>query len=61
MATINTNITLKHQPNLGEDAADVAFEAGTEVTILKHWRDHYFCKSADGRVFNIRKEFVDPN
>ena len=61
MARINQDITLSHQPNLGEDVEQVAFAAGTEVTILKEWQHHYFCKNADGNVFNIRKEFVDPD
>ncbi len=60
MATINRDITLKHQPNLGEEVVEVAFEAGTEVTLLKEWRDHYFCKDAEGRVFNVRRELIDP-
>ena len=48
MAKINTNITLKHQPNLGEDTVEIVFEVGSEVTILKEWRHHYFCKDDDG-------------
>ena len=40
MARINRDISLKHQPNLGEDIVEVDFEAGTEVTVLKEWRDH---------------------
>ena len=61
MATINRDISLKHQPNLGEDIVEVRFEAGTEVTVLKEWRDHYYCKDSEGKAFNIRKEFVDPD
>ena len=59
MATIKETITLKHQANLGEAVEDVGFQAGDEVTVLKEWSDHYLCKNADGRVFNILKDQVE--
>ncbi len=59
MATIKEAITLKHQANLSEAIEEVSFAPGEEVTVLKEWSDHYLCKHADGRVFNIRKEKVE--
>jgi len=59
MATINQAVTLKHQANLGEEIAEVAFEAGSEITVLKEWNDRYLCKNDAGQVFNVPKEYVD--
>jgi len=59
MATIKDAITLKHQANLSEAVEDVSFAPGDEVTVLKEWSDHYLCKNADGRVFNIEKDHVE--
>ncbi len=59
MATIKQSITLKHQPNLGEEPKDVAFEAGQEGVVLKEWADRYLCKNDAGQLFNIQKEHVE--
>ena len=59
MARIVSNVTLKHRPNLGEEASPVDFEAGCEVEILQEFREHYLIKNAEGLVFNIRKELVN--
>lgn len=59
MATIKEAITLKHQANLSEAVEEVSFAQGDEVTVLKEWSDHYLCKNADGRVFNIQKDHVE--
>lgn len=59
MATIKEAITLKHQANLSEAVEDVSFAPGEEVTVLKEWSDHYLCKNAEGRVFNILKDQVE--
>ncbi len=60
MATLNRAITLKHQPNLGEDVSEVEFSEGSEVTVLKEWENHILVKDADGRVFNAPKDSVTP-
>ena len=59
MATIKQTVTLKHQANLGEEIAEVSFEAGDEVTVLKEWADRTLCKDQSGQIFNIPKELLD--
>ena len=60
MAIIRESVTLKHRPNLDTEASEVEFSAGDEVTILQEWTDRYFIKNADGLVFNVPKEMVEP-
>jgi hypothetical protein len=60
MATIKRDLTLKHQANLGEEAADVAFAAGDEVTLLKEWDERYLVKNDAGQIFNVPKDDVTP-
>ena len=60
MASLSRAITLKHKPNVGEDVVDVEFDAGTEVTILEKWENHYLVKDGEGRVFNAPKDAVTP-
>jgi len=38
----------------------VEFAAGEPITILQEWRDWYLIKNADGLVFNVPKEMVEP-
>ena len=59
MAKIKQAVTLKHQPNLGEEVAEVSFEEGTELTVLKEWEDRSLCKDDDGKLFNVPKEFLE--
>ncbi len=59
MATIKTDITLKHQANLGEEIKDVTFVAGDEIEILQEWGDRYLGKSQAGEVFNFPRDAVD--
>jgi|APDOM4702015248_1054824.scaffolds.fasta_scaffold394376_2 hypothetical protein len=58
MPSLTQAIVLKHQSNLGEGVAEVAFSAGTPVTILKEWQQSYLVKSAAGQLFNVPKELV---
>lgn len=58
MATLTQATVLKHQSNLGEGVAEVAFRAGEEVTILKEWQLGYLVKNAAGKLFNVPKELV---
>jgi hypothetical protein len=53
-------VTLRHQPNLGEEVADVEVSAGTELTVLQEWDSHYLAKDGDGKLFNVRKELAEP-
>jgi hypothetical protein len=60
MAKMRRAATLGHRSNLGEDVEQVQLEAGQEVTVLKEWADRYLCKTADGRLFNVAKELIEP-
>ncbi|MGI9432281.1 MAG: ComF family protein, partial [Myxococcota bacterium] len=59
MATLNQAVTLKHQPNLGEEIEEITFEAGSELTVLKKWTDHVLCKNDAGQLFNVSRELLD--
>ena len=59
MAKIKQALTLKHQPNLGEEVQEVTFNEGDEITVLKEWADSYLCKNDAGLLFNIPKEIVE--
>jgi hypothetical protein len=58
VATLKQATVLKHQSNLGEGVAEVAFRAGEEVTILKEWQQGYLVKNSAGKLFNVPKELV---
>jgi hypothetical protein len=55
MATINKNITLKHQSNLGEEVSELDLTEGQELTILKEWDETYLCKNDAGQIFHVPK------
>jgi hypothetical protein len=61
MATLKADLTLKHRPTLGEDTQLHHYKTGTKFEILKEWPDHYLCKNAEGQVFNIPKQSLDPS
>jgi predicted amidophosphoribosyltransferase len=56
MATLKQAITLKHQPNLGEEVEEISFEAGAEFTVLKQWTDSVLVKNDAGQLFNVPKD-----
>lgn len=58
MATVKSDITLKHQTSLGEEIEEVRFSAGDEIEILQEWSDSYLGKNDAGQVFNFPKDFV---
>jgi len=60
MPSITREVTLLHQLQKSSDAAEIKFATGTQVAILKEWAAHYLIKAADGKVFTIKKEFIDP-
>lgn len=57
---IKEALTLKHQANLGEEIAEVPFEAGEELTVLQEWERAYLVKDGEGRLFNVPKDRVEP-
>jgi len=59
VATLKQATVLKHQSNLGEGVAEVAFRADEEVTILKEWQQGYLVKNSAGKLFNVPKELVE--
>lgn len=64
MPRIKQSVTLLHRPNLDEEATPVHFAAGDALEILEEWESHYLCRRRDdpeGRLFNVRKELVDPS
>jgi hypothetical protein len=52
--------SLKHQPNLGEEPNEVSFAEGDEVSVLQEWENSYLIKNAEGKLFNVGKERVEP-
>ena len=59
MAKIKEAVTLKHRANLGEQAEEVQFEAGQEVTVLKEWAQSYLCKNDEGQLFHVPKDQLE--
>ena len=57
---MRSTVSLKHRPNLGSDVVEIAVTGGEVVTILKEWTDRYLIRNADGLVFNVPKELVEP-
>lgn len=57
---IKASITLKSQPNLGEEVEETEFEAGTELTVLQEFQTAWLVKDDDGKLFNIKKELAEP-
>ena len=59
MPTITRNITLKHCLTKSDEPEEVELAGGDEVSIIKEWEDHFLVRAGDGKVFNVKKEFVD--
>ena len=57
---VHPNEIRRHQPNLGEEVADLELVAGTELTVLQEWDKHYLAKDGDGKLFNVRKDLAEP-
>ncbi len=53
---IKNAVTLKHQANLGEDVADVEFDAGAELQVLQTFETAWLVKDDESRLFNVKKE-----
>jgi SH3-like domain-containing protein len=60
MASIRQNVTLGHAPTKATGVGEVTLAAGTKVTIVKEWKNHFLVKTAEGKLFNVAREMVDP-
>ena len=60
MAAITKDVTLLHRLQKSAEPAQVRLTAGDQVRILREWDRFYLVKIADGKVFNVGKEYVDP-
>ncbi len=56
---LKEDMTLKHQPNLGEDVADVELPAGTELEVLQEFDSVWLVKDDEGKLFNVKKELAE--
>lgn len=56
---ITQDVTLKFQPNLGEDVEEIDFAAGTEMAVLQEWEQAWLVKDDDGHLFNVKKEVCE--
>jgi hypothetical protein len=56
---IKETVTLKHQPNLGEEVADVEIEEGTTLQVLKKWDTGWLVKDDEGRLINVKKHLAE--
>ena len=61
MPVLTRNVTLLHRLQKSSDATEIHLRTGDQVTILKEWAEHYLIKTPDGKVFNVRKENIDPS
>jgi hypothetical protein len=59
MASIKQNVTLGHAPTKASGSSNVTLAAGTKVTIVKEWKNHYLVKTSEGKLFNVTKDAVD--
>ncbi len=59
MASIKQDVSLGHAATTAASVQKITLAAGTPVEILKEWKEHYLVKTAEGKLFNVRKEFVD--
>jgi hypothetical protein len=59
MPSIKQNVTLGHAPTKAAGVEDVTIAAGTKVTIVREWKNHYLVKTDEGKLFNVTKEMVD--
>ena len=60
MASIRQNVTLGHAPTKATGVGEITLAAGTKVTIVKEWKNHFLVKTAEGKLFNVAREMVDP-
>ena len=61
MPVITREVTLLHRLQKAAEPTEVRFAPGDQVSILKEWAEHYLIKTTDGKVLNVKKEYVDPS
>ena len=61
MPAITKETVVLHRLQKSSDSAEIRLAPGDPVSILKEWADHYLIKTSDGKVFNVRKDCVDPS
>jgi len=61
MPTITQDVTLYHRLQKDAEPDEITLGSGETVTIVKEWSSRYLVKTAQGMLFNIPKEYVDPS
>jgi len=56
---LTSEVTLKHQANLGEEVQDVEFAEGTTLEVLHKFETAWLVKDDDGRLFNVKKDLAE--
>jgi len=56
---LTSDVTLKHQANLGEEVRDVDFEQGTRFEVLHKFDGAWLVKDDDGRLFNVKRDLAE--
>ena len=59
MPSITKDVTLGHRAQTSSQVSQVSLPAGEQVTIIREFQHHYLVKTGDGRIYNVKKEFVD--
>ncbi|HZI94322.1 MAG TPA: hypothetical protein VFE84_08765 [Patescibacteria group bacterium] len=61
MPVITKEVTLLHRLQKAAEPSEIHFSPGDRVTILREWAEFYLIKTTDGKVLNVKKEYVDPS
>lgn len=61
MAKFIAATVLKHATTKDDTPEEVSFEEGTEVTVMKEWERHYLIQDSEGKLFNVKKDLIDPD
>jgi len=57
---LRRDAVLRHRPDLGREAREVAFLRGEELEALRDWGGHALCRAADGRLFTVPSDWLEP-
>lgn len=60
MASMKQDVTVGYSPTKASGVTQVSLSAGDPVTVVKEWAEHYLIKTSDGKLFNVKKELVEP-
>ena len=58
MATMKDTVVLKYQTTKDGEIEETEFSAGSDVTIVQTWKNHYLIKDNDGHYFNVAKSHL---